>query len=53
LDSNYLGIGQGEGRHLSAHLDGLFLLLQTHLPFLLLLLQALDGQLPLNLQVLL
>jgi hypothetical protein len=48
-----LGIGQGESRHLSAHLDGLFLLFQTHLPFLLLLLQALDGQLPLNLQVLL
>lgn len=49
----HLGVGQGEGGHLGPHLDGLLLLLQPQLPLLLLLLQALDGQLPLHLQVLL
>lgn len=48
-----LGVGQGEGGHLGAHLDGLFLLLQAQLPLLLLLLEPPDGQLPLDLQVLL
>lgn len=44
-----LGVGQRESGHLGPHLDGLLLLLQAHLPLLLLLLQALDGQLPLHL----
>lgn len=47
----YLSVGEGEGRHLGSHLDGVLLLLQTHLPLLLLLLQTLDGQLPLHLKV--
>ena len=49
----YLGVGQRESRHLGSHLDRVLLLLQTHLPLLLLLLEALDGQLSLHLQVLL
>lgn len=49
----YLSVGQRERRHLGSHLDRVLLLLQTHLPLLLLLLETLDGQLPLHLQVLL
>lgn len=49
----YLGVGKRESRHLGSHLDRVLLLLQTHLPLLLLLLEALDGQLSLHLKVLL
>jgi len=49
----YLGIGQRESRHLGSHLYCVLLLLQTHLPLLLLLLEALNSQLSLHLKVLL
>ena len=47
----YLSVRKRESRHLGSHLDRVLLLLQTHLPLFLLLLEALDGQLSLHLQV--
>ncbi len=51
--SAHLCVRQREYRHLCSHLNGVFLLLQTHLSLLLLLLQTLDCKLSLYLQVLL
>ncbi len=51
--SAHLCVRQREYRHLCSHLNGVFLLLQTHLSLLLLLLQTLDCQLSLYLQILL
>lgn len=49
--SAHLCVRQRERRHLCSHLNGVFLLLQTHLSLLLLLLQTLNCELSLHLQV--